>query len=271
MCQPSPSGSGKTNGSRQVSLAVAVLVASVLYQRGRRRSTGCGRRPRRQWCRSSDTADADPLVEDAVPAVDSACRTSATAVVAAHHRAGPDREVVEARRRRARSTRPGSPSRRRSRETACPTVAPRVPPARVPERARRLEEEQVVEVAVVGDPGVPDPVVRQSEHRTSHGRGRERGSVAVRARARPDLVPGEQGTPVRGRRTRGDGSHAHARQESPPELWAEVSDVAALTRHLGEFGEIRITRTEPESVVEWEGDRTSGTVRARARRAGARE
>ena len=49
--------------------------------------------------------------------------------------------------------------------------------------------------------------------------------------------------------------------KSPPELWAEVSDVAALTRHLGEFGEIRITRTEPESVVEWEGDRTSGTVR----------
>ena len=42
--------------------------------------------------------------------------------------------------------------------------------------------------------------------------------------------------------------------KSPPELWAEVSDVAALTRHLGEFGEIRITRTEPESVVEWEGD-----------------
>jgi len=49
--------------------------------------------------------------------------------------------------------------------------------------------------------------------------------------------------------------------KSPPELWAEVSDVAALARHLGEFGEIHITRTEPESVVEWEGDRASGTVR----------
>jgi hypothetical protein len=49
--------------------------------------------------------------------------------------------------------------------------------------------------------------------------------------------------------------------KSPPELWAEVSDVAALARHLGEFGEIRITRTEPEAVVEWEGDRTSGSVR----------
>jgi hypothetical protein len=49
--------------------------------------------------------------------------------------------------------------------------------------------------------------------------------------------------------------------KSPPELWAEVSDVAALARHLGEFGEIRITRTEPETVVEWEGDRATGTVR----------
>jgi len=48
--------------------------------------------------------------------------------------------------------------------------------------------------------------------------------------------------------------------KSPPELWAEVSDVAALARHLGEFGEIRITRTEPEAVVEWEGDRATGTV-----------
>ena len=49
--------------------------------------------------------------------------------------------------------------------------------------------------------------------------------------------------------------------KSPPELWAELSDVAALARHLGEFGKIRIVRTEPESVVEWEGDRASGSVR----------
>ena len=49
--------------------------------------------------------------------------------------------------------------------------------------------------------------------------------------------------------------------KSPPELWAELSDIAALARHLGEFGEIRITRTEPESVVEWEGDLASGSVR----------
>jgi hypothetical protein len=49
--------------------------------------------------------------------------------------------------------------------------------------------------------------------------------------------------------------------KSPPELWAEVSDAGALARHLGEFGDIRITRTQPEEVVEWEGDRASGSVR----------
>ena len=50
--------------------------------------------------------------------------------------------------------------------------------------------------------------------------------------------------------------------KSPPELWAECSDAASLSRHLGEpFGEIRITRLEPETAVAWEGDRASGTVR----------
>jgi hypothetical protein len=48
--------------------------------------------------------------------------------------------------------------------------------------------------------------------------------------------------------------------KSPPELWAEVSDLESLARHLGEFGEIRITRVEPETTVVWEGDRASGTV-----------
>ena len=48
--------------------------------------------------------------------------------------------------------------------------------------------------------------------------------------------------------------------KSPPELWAEVSSEDALNRHLAEFGEIRITRREPETTVAWEGDRVSGTV-----------
>jgi hypothetical protein len=48
--------------------------------------------------------------------------------------------------------------------------------------------------------------------------------------------------------------------KSPPELWAELSDPAALARHLGELGEIRITRLEPGEKVEWEATDTSGTV-----------
>lgn len=48
--------------------------------------------------------------------------------------------------------------------------------------------------------------------------------------------------------------------KSPPELWAELSDPTALTRHLGELGEIRITHTEPEKTVEWEAENTTGTV-----------
>jgi hypothetical protein len=48
--------------------------------------------------------------------------------------------------------------------------------------------------------------------------------------------------------------------KSPPELWAELSDPAALARHLGELGEIRIVRTEPESTVEWAAENTTGVV-----------
>lgn len=49
--------------------------------------------------------------------------------------------------------------------------------------------------------------------------------------------------------------------KSPPELWAECSDAGSLARHLGEFGEITITRLEPETTVAWEGEHVSGTVR----------
>ncbi len=49
--------------------------------------------------------------------------------------------------------------------------------------------------------------------------------------------------------------------KSTPELWAECSDAASLARHLGQFGEIRITRLEPETAVAWEGEEISGTVR----------
>jgi hypothetical protein len=52
--------------------------------------------------------------------------------------------------------------------------------------------------------------------------------------------------------------------KSPPELWAEISDVSTLARHLGEFGDIRITRLEAETTVVWEGDRARGTVNLEA-------
>ncbi len=52
--------------------------------------------------------------------------------------------------------------------------------------------------------------------------------------------------------------------KSPPELWSEVSDPESLARHLGELGDIRITRSEPENLVEWEAEGTTGTVEIKA-------
>jgi hypothetical protein len=48
--------------------------------------------------------------------------------------------------------------------------------------------------------------------------------------------------------------------KSPPELWAELSNPEALGRHLGDFGEIKITSVEPETKVEWEADSATGVV-----------
>ncbi|MGO9886246.1 MAG: hypothetical protein ACLPV4_24910 [Solirubrobacteraceae bacterium] len=49
--------------------------------------------------------------------------------------------------------------------------------------------------------------------------------------------------------------------KSPPELWTECSDASSLSRHLDQFGEIKITRLEPETAVAWEGENVSGTVK----------
>jgi hypothetical protein len=57
--------------------------------------------------------------------------------------------------------------------------------------------------------------------------------------------------------------HVTARRrlvKSPPELWAEVSDPATLAQRLGELGEIRITRTLPETTVAWEAERAAGII-----------
>jgi hypothetical protein len=48
--------------------------------------------------------------------------------------------------------------------------------------------------------------------------------------------------------------------KSPPELWTELSDPGRLAAHLGELGDIRIVRTDPEQVVEWEAQGTRGIV-----------
>jgi hypothetical protein len=48
--------------------------------------------------------------------------------------------------------------------------------------------------------------------------------------------------------------------KSAPELWAEISDPAALARHLAPFGSVRIVRAAAQSVVEWEGEKAAGAV-----------
>ena len=48
--------------------------------------------------------------------------------------------------------------------------------------------------------------------------------------------------------------------KSPPELWEELSEVERLAKHLDAFGDIRITKLEPEHTVAWEGEHASGTV-----------
>src|SRR5207237_1904239 len=72
--------------------------------------------------------------------------------------------------------------------------------------------------------------------------------------------------PPRGARTQTPMTKEHEASrtlvKSPPELWAECSVAESLARHLaGSFGEIRITRLEPETAVAWEGEDASGTVR----------
>lgn len=52
--------------------------------------------------------------------------------------------------------------------------------------------------------------------------------------------------------------------KSPPELWSELSDQDSLARHLSELGEVRITHSEPEQLVEWEAEHARGRVHIEA-------
>ena len=58
--------------------------------------------------------------------------------------------------------------------------------------------------------------------------------------------------------------------KSVPELWADVSDPDCLARHLGAFEGVRITRIQPDSRVEWEGEHGSGHVELRSSGFGTR-
>jgi hypothetical protein len=73
--------------------------------------------------------------------------------------------------------------------------------------------------------------------------------------------PQEPGGPGAKQRPMSEVTAVRTLVKSPPELWAVCSDAQSLAQHLEEFGEIRITRLEPETTVAWEGDRASGTVR----------
>jgi hypothetical protein len=74
-------------------------------------------------------------------------------------------------------------------------------------------------------------------------------------------VPGKESLEGgRSRRAMHDLTAKRTLVKSPPELWSELSEVERLARHLGAFGEIKITKLEPEHTVAWEGEAASGTV-----------
>lgn len=58
--------------------------------------------------------------------------------------------------------------------------------------------------------------------------------------------------------------------KSPPEVWCEFSEVERLANHLGKFGEITISRLEPEHTVAWEAEHACGTVELEASGRGTR-
>jgi len=59
--------------------------------------------------------------------------------------------------------------------------------------------------------------------------------------------------------------------KSVPEVWATLSEVSQLGPMLdGAFGEIRITRLEPESRIEWQGELANGLVELTASGFGTR-
>jgi hypothetical protein len=48
--------------------------------------------------------------------------------------------------------------------------------------------------------------------------------------------------------------------KSAPELWSELSDEAALARHLSEFAHVRIAQMQPEERIDWVADGARGSI-----------
>src|SRR5438270_4164883 len=48
--------------------------------------------------------------------------------------------------------------------------------------------------------------------------------------------------------------------KSPPELWSELSDEAALARHLSGFERVRITNRSAEERIDWTADGARGSI-----------
>lgn len=49
--------------------------------------------------------------------------------------------------------------------------------------------------------------------------------------------------------------------KSVPELWPKISDTEALRGGLEAFGTVKVTRTQAEELVLWEGELASGSIR----------
>src|SRR5258708_17259962 len=177
--------------------------------------------------------------------------------------------------RRARSSprsAPGSCSRRPPASSSSPTPAP--PPPRW--RSRPPAGMRCSSGASAATPATSGPSTCGSSPTTST-RGRRptpcrsrscSESATCSAPPAPLSLHSRPAGGVDGDRSKGEAMISSEVQrtlvKSPPELWTELSDPEALARHLGELGEIKITRIEPETLVEWEAEGTTGSVPIKA-------
>ena len=214
--------------------------ARALIERDRR----AGRLGRRR-SRSSRTRSRSP--PSATTSATGPSRTSSSASTSTSRRTSRSRTSCASTRRPSARRSSGSTAFKAGRDQALADAPARGAAGRVPRRR---------EPAAADPPGAQGLRARwaRSAARCARSSGTTSPSLSWTR-----LVAGEGTSPRRAKPSAMEAKRTLVK--SPPELWAELSDMAALARHLGEFGEIRITRTEPETVVEWEGDLASGSVR----------